>query len=95
MCEALVIGSLNIDDVFVVPHIVRSGETLSSISYSKIAGGKGANQSVALSRAGCKVSHVGCVGDDGTWLVDLLSQNGVDTTFVQVLPDVVCRALFA
>ena len=35
------IGSLNIDNVFIVPHIVSSGETLSCNSYQQVAGGKG------------------------------------------------------
>jgi len=45
-------GSLNIDNVYQVPHIVRPGETISSQSFLTFAGGKGANQSVAITRAG-------------------------------------------
>ena len=44
-------GSLNIDYVYSVPHFVRGGETLSSMSLDVFAGGKGLNQSIALSRA--------------------------------------------
>ena len=72
------LGSLNIDRVFRVPHVVRPGETLASTSLSEFAGGKGANQSVALARAGARVVHVGKVGADGVWLRDKLAADGVD-----------------
>ncbi|KAJ3405103.1 hypothetical protein HDV05_006767 [Chytridiales sp. JEL 0842] len=88
MAHVYVLGSLNIDDVFMVPHIAKSGETISSTSYTQVAGGKGANQSVAISRAGGIVHHVGCVGKDGQWLVDLLRNHGVDTELVQVMDQV-------
>ena len=50
--QVLNIGSLNIDVVYRVPHIVRNGETLASRSVFKHSGGKGLNQSIALARAG-------------------------------------------
>jgi ribokinase len=76
------VGSLNIDRVFRVPHIARPGETLASRSVEVFAGGKGANQSVALARAGMAVRHCGKVGADGRWLIDLLAAEGVDSRFV-------------
>ena len=72
-------GSINIDRVFRVHDFVRPGETLSSLSVSELAGGKGLNQSLALARAGGDVIHIGCVGKDGVFLKDLLANNGVDT----------------
>lgn len=75
-------GSLNIDDVYSVDHIVRPGETLSARGYQLFPGGKGNNQSVALGRAGASVRHVGKVGADGLWLLPLLTAAGVDTTGV-------------
>ena len=45
-------GSLNVDYVYQVPSIVRPGETLAAKSLMINPGGKGANQSVALARAG-------------------------------------------
>ena len=83
-------GSLNIDRVFRLPRIVRGGETLPATSLATFAGGKGANQSVALARAGAagvRVSHAGCIGDDGRWLIDKLNDAGVDTTHVRTLDD--------
>ncbi len=77
-------GSLNIDLVFSVPHIVVEGETISSTALRKSAGGKGANQSAAIAKAGVEVFHAGKVGQDGTFLIDLLKSYGVRTDFIQV-----------
>ena len=71
-------GSLNIDHVYRVRRISRPGETVDSLSYQVSAGGKGANQSAALGRAGAPVSHAGLVGGDGGWLIDKLKSCGVD-----------------
>ncbi len=75
-------GSINMDLVFSVPHIVVPGETISSAAMQRSAGGKGANQSVAIAKAGISVHHAGVVGSDGKWLVSLLHSYGVDTTFI-------------
>lgn len=77
-------GSLNIDHVYRVPHFVQPGETLSAMQYTKNAGGKGLNQSIALARAGAQVFHAGKIGQDGLFLKDLLEQDGVDTRFLQM-----------
>lgn len=63
--RALNVGSLNIDHVYNVTSFVQPGETISSLTYAKFAGGKGANQSVALARAGANVAHAGRIGADG------------------------------
>ena len=44
-------GSLNIDYVYTVPHFVRPGETLAAVRRDIFPGGKGLNQTTALSRA--------------------------------------------
>lgn len=75
-------GSLNIDYVYSVEHIVREGETIETNGRALFPGGKGLNQSVALSRAGTAVYHAGCVGDDGAYLTDYLGDNGVDISCV-------------
>lgn len=49
-------GSLNIDYVYKVDHFVSKGETLSSEALHVYSGGKGLNQSVALGRAGDRIS---------------------------------------
>ena len=77
-------GSLNIDHIYRVPHLVRPGETLKSTGYSVMPGGKGLNQSVAVARAGGAVGHVGKIGRDGNWLLDEMTREGIDTTHVRV-----------
>lgn len=74
-------GSLNIDHVYQVDHVVRPGETIPSRNYRIFAGGKGANQSAALARAGAAVFHAGLVGPEGAWLVEKLAGLGVDMEF--------------
>jgi len=76
-------GSVNIDLVFTVDHVVQPGETLSSSSFFRSAGGKGANQSAALAKAGAHVTHAGKIGSDGQFMVDLLSGYGVDTSLIR------------
>ena len=53
--KVLNFGSLNIDYVYSVDHILREGETISSKKLEEFPGGKGLNQSVALARAGVQV----------------------------------------
>jgi ribokinase len=78
MFDLVNFGSLCIDNVYGVPSIARAGETVTATAQSRFAGGKGLNQSLAAARAGCRVAHVGCIGDDGGLLVDTLWAAGVD-----------------
>ena len=57
--KVLCFGSLNIDYVYRVDHVVRLGETEKSTEVSAGFGGKGLNQSMALARAGIDVWHAG------------------------------------
>lgn len=79
-------GSLNIDLVFSVPHIVLPGETIASTHFDKSAGGKGANQSAALAKAQAPIFHAGKIGADGQFLIDLLKSYGVNTSFITKYP---------
>ena len=83
----LVLGSVNIDSIFTVEHIVREGETIQSLSFSQSAGGKGANQAAALGKAGADVSFAGIAGKDGVWILDKLQGYGVDTGLSLVLEE--------
>ncbi len=76
-------GSLNIDHVYSVSHIARPGETLPSRELNFFAGGKGANQSVALAKTGVEVWHAGKVGKDGLWLIEELKKRGVTTDLIR------------
>ncbi|BBF43755.1 ribokinase [Lachnospiraceae bacterium KM106-2] len=76
-------GSLNYDYVYSLTHIAQPGETIASTKLEVFCGGKGLNQSIALAKAGVKVYHAGMVGEDGQRLCDMLSENGIDTRYVQ------------
>ena len=79
MAQILNFGSLNIDKVYSLDHIVNEGETISAISYNEGMGGKGLNQSIALKRAGVYLIHAGFVGeDDGDILLDYMAENEID-----------------
>ena len=85
--KMLVFGSMNIDHVYRMPHLVRAGETLSSSVYQRNPGGKGLNQAIALARAGMDVHFAGAIGRDGLFLRDYLASFGVDTSLVRVLEE--------
>ena len=76
-------GSLNIDHVYTVDHFCRAGETIHTKSYTQNAGGKGLNQSIAVSRSGQKVHHAGLLGPEGARLAELLSGSGVDLRYLK------------
>jgi ribokinase len=59
-----VVGSINLDLVAQVERLPRPGETVSEARFSRVPGGKGANQAVASARLGAEVTLVGCVGRD-------------------------------
>ena len=80
-------GSLNLDYVYDVEHFVRKGETIASREMRIFCGGKGLNQSVALSKAGAPVYHAGLVGQDGGILREMLISAGVHDELVRCLPD--------
>lgn len=84
MQKLLVIGSVNMDVVSSVKQFPQPGETIHSSGTKFVPGGKGANQAVAIARAGAKCVMVGAVGRDpfGDTLVASLSEKGVDTKSV-------------
>jgi ribokinase len=59
-----VVGSINLDLVARAERLPRPGETIADATFSRIPGGKGANQAVAAARLGAVVTMIGCVGDD-------------------------------
>ena len=84
MKKFLCFGSLNLDYTYRVPHFVAAGETLGAEEVNTFCGGKGLNQSIALARAGGKVYHAGCIGEDGAMLLKALQEADVNTDFVAV-----------
>lgn len=91
--KLLAYGSLNIDHVYRVEHIVEAGETISVSDYFQNPGGKGLNLSIALSRAGSDIFHAGIIGEDGGFLVDTLEDNHVDCSYVSRIKGVSGQAI--
>jgi ribokinase len=82
-----VFGSLNLDDVAVLPERARWGQTLLAGETRFAIGGKGLNQAVAAARMGSETRMIGAVGDDpaGRDLIAFLDEAGVDTGDVAVI----------
>jgi ribokinase len=59
-----VVGSINLDLVARAERLPRPGETVTGARFSRVPGGKGANQAVAAARLGAEVAMLGCVGRD-------------------------------
>jgi ribokinase len=85
--DVYVVGSLNADHRVRVNRIPRAGETILGSQIVVGAGGKGANQAVAASRAGAAVIMIGACGDDadGAVVRTALTEQGVDTRHVHVV----------
>ena len=80
-------GSINLDHVYRVPHLVGPGETLASHDYLVGLGGKGANQSLAMALAGGQVSHWGRLGRQDAWARDTLARAGVNVSGVELVSE--------
>ncbi|GGD21403.1 ribokinase [Sinisalibacter lacisalsi] len=76
------LGSINEDRFYRVPRLPGPGETLTATRFSVGLGGKGANQSVAVAKAGSTARHIGRIGPEGAWARDSLKALGVDVGFV-------------
>lgn len=59
-----VVGSVNLDLVATLPRLPQSGETLTATGFTRVPGGKGANQALAARRLGLPVRLVAAVGTD-------------------------------
>ena len=79
------IGSLNVDYVYSLDHIVAPGETEATTCRNVFLGGKGMNQSCALAKAGAEVYHAGLIGEDGGMFLDACKQYGVRGQFIKVV----------
>ncbi len=82
--KILCFGSLNLDNVYQVDHIVKPGETTTSASYQVYSGGKGLNQALALGRANADCSMAGMIGKDGLHLLKILEESNVNADFVAI-----------
>lgn len=93
-------GSLNIDYVYNVDTLVEAGTTKSDKGFTTMAGGKGLNQSIAISKAGLsEIYHAGNIGRNGEFLkltllehnvkIDYIKKSNVDTghAIIQISDD--------
>lgn len=80
----VVVGSINMDTTFRVPHIPIPGETIIAKNRQTSRGGKGQNQAVTLARLGTEVNLIGAVGkdDNGRSILKELSEDGVGTEYL-------------
>lgn len=80
MNKVCVIGSINMDMVVDVEKLAGRGETVLGRTINYHAGGKGANQAVAIKRLGGKVILLGAIGDDknGEIMYESLELEGID-----------------
>ena len=85
--KILVLGSLNIDRVYRVHNFVRPKETRHAQAFICTCGGKGFNQSIALARAGSKIVFAGIAGVDGSMLIEMLRNEGIDTSLMRQSPN--------
>ncbi|WP_127133210.1 ribokinase [Pseudoflavitalea rhizosphaerae] len=83
--KIVVVGSSNMDMVVKTDHIPVPGETVLSGSFFMNAGGKGANQAVAVARLGGEVVFISKLGNDlfGKQFSQLFSSEGIDTSHLR------------
>lgn len=84
--KVLNLGSMNLDYVYRVDHIVQPGETEASQEMNVFLGGKGMNQSVALAKAGAEVYHGGMIGEDGQPFLDACREFGIHSEYIWQVP---------
>lgn len=100
MGRVIVVGSVNLDLVYRVPHLPRPGETLLGGELARFSGGKGGNQAHAAARTaahGVTVAMIACVGADeaGARLRADLAAAGVDVAGILDVPGPSGTALIA
>ena len=81
--RVLNIGSMNLDHVYSVDHVVAPGETEASLDMQVFLGGKGMNQSVALAKAGVPTYQGGMIGPDGQPFLDACAEFGVNADYIR------------
>lgn len=81
MKKIAVLGSSNMDFVYAVEEMPRTGETIKSRGFRKVPGGKGANQACACGKLGGDCVFLSAIGEDdsGEKLMESLEKAGVHT----------------
>lgn len=80
-----VFGSVGLDLIGTVPRLPGPGETVLGGTFAAAPGAKGANQALAIRRAGREVRHVCAIGNDdfGRQALVLLEAEGVDLSHLR------------
>jgi ribokinase len=86
-------GSINKDLVYNVEDFVKPGETISSRDYGLYLGGKGLNQSVAISKSGSEVYHAGCINKSDHSIISDLKKWGVNTDYINKIDEATGHAI--
>jgi ribokinase len=89
MNRILVIGSSNTDMVIKTQKIPAPGETILGGTFLLNPGGKGANQAVAASRLGGKVTFITKRGNDlfGNQAIGIFMREGIDIQYIVKDPE--------
>lgn len=89
MLEVIVVGDLDVDKFYSVPHLPSWDEGVYVQEYYQFPGGKGGNTAAALSKLGTETGIIAAVGDDeyGRIALNGMREKGVDTRGVTVVPD--------
>jgi ribokinase len=80
----LVVGSANTDSVMQVKKMPKKGETILASKFLTVAGGKGANQAIAISRLGEEVYLLASIGKDnfGDKLIQSYNRSSINTELI-------------
>ncbi len=85
MNKIVVIGSFNLDFVFLVDRFVLPKETYHSNGMELHFGGKGFNQAVALGKSHPSVFYAANINDKEAYIKDVLKRNNVSDKFVRLV----------
>ncbi|WP_420861799.1 ribokinase [Algirhabdus cladophorae] len=76
------LGSINRDLIYQMQRLPQAGETIAAQEFIEMLGGKGLNQSVAATRAGADLVHIGAIGKDDRDMRERLQNLGLDTSAI-------------
>lgn len=85
MIKITVIGSINVDFLTSTNILPEEGETIRGYDFNVFLGGKGANQAVAASRLGGKVTLIGAIGNDiyGDFALEQLEKESLNIEHIK------------
>lgn len=88
MPEVIVVGDVDTDLFYIVPHIPTWDEGILVDEGYEVPGGKGGNTAATLSRLGVSTGIVASIGDDryGVIATEGLKQKSVDVSGITIVP---------